>query len=50
MASAFESFKVVHQYQLSSIPEELWQPLFMKLGEDYLDAGKSLKITVDIER
>ncbi|CEP11090.1 hypothetical protein [Parasitella parasitica] len=40
MASAFESFKVVHQYQLSSIPEELWQPLFMKLGEDYLDAGK----------
>ncbi|GAN06073.1 hypothetical protein MAM1_0110d05550 [Mucor ambiguus] len=39
MASAFESFKVVHQYQLSSIPEELWQPLFMKLGEDYLDAG-----------
>jgi len=40
MASAFESFKVVHQYQLGSIPEELWQPLFMKLGEDYLDAGK----------
>ncbi|CAO0803653.1 unnamed protein product [Mucor circinelloides] len=39
MASAFESFKVVHQYQLGSIPEELWQPLFMKLGEDYLDAG-----------
>ncbi|KAI8641321.1 tubulin-tyrosine ligase family-domain-containing protein [Parasitella parasitica] len=39
MASAFESFKAVHQYQLSSIPEELWQPLFVKLGEDYLDAG-----------
>lgn len=39
MASAFDSFKVVHQYQLAAIPEELWQPLFMKLADDYLDAG-----------
>ncbi|KAG2236013.1 hypothetical protein INT48_008105 [Thamnidium elegans] len=39
MSTAFDAFVTVHQYQLASIPEELWQPLFMKLGEDYLDAG-----------
>ncbi|ORX57496.1 hypothetical protein DM01DRAFT_1334112 [Hesseltinella vesiculosa] len=44
MASAFESFVAVHQYQLASIPEELWQPLFMKLGEDYLDAGSVMEL------
>ncbi|KAI9309619.1 tubulin-tyrosine ligase family-domain-containing protein, partial [Cunninghamella echinulata] len=42
--SAFESFVTVHQYQLASIPQELWQPLFMKLGEDYLDAGTSMEL------
>jgi hypothetical protein len=25
MSSAFESFVAVHQYQLKSIPEDLWQ-------------------------
>ncbi|KAI8332804.1 tubulin-tyrosine ligase family-domain-containing protein [Chlamydoabsidia padenii] len=44
MASAFESFVAVHQYQLKSIPEDLWQPLFMKLGEDYLDAGSTMEL------
>ncbi|KAI9473892.1 MAG: tubulin-tyrosine ligase family-domain-containing protein [Benjaminiella poitrasii] len=44
MSSAFESFVTVHQYQLSSIPEELWQPLFIKLGEDYLDAGTFVEL------
>ncbi|KAI8083348.1 tubulin-tyrosine ligase family-domain-containing protein [Gilbertella persicaria] len=44
MSSAFESFVTVHQYQLSTIPEELWQPLFMKLGEDYLDAGNFVEL------
>ncbi|KAI9319950.1 tubulin-tyrosine ligase family-domain-containing protein [Dichotomocladium elegans] len=38
--SAFEAFVTVHQYQLAAIPQDLWLPLFMKLGEDYLDAGK----------
>ncbi|KAI7904716.1 tubulin-tyrosine ligase family-domain-containing protein [Cokeromyces recurvatus] len=44
MSSAFESFVAVHKYQLSSIPEELWQSLFMKLGEDYLDAGNFVEL------
>ncbi|KAI8074720.1 tubulin-tyrosine ligase family-domain-containing protein [Gongronella butleri] len=44
MSSAFESFVAVHQYQLASIPEDLWQPLFMKLGEDYLDAGSVMEL------
>ncbi|KAI8882515.1 TTL-domain-containing protein, partial [Backusella circina FSU 941] len=44
MSSAFDSFAVVHQYQLDSIPKELWQSLFMKLGEDYLDAGAYVEI------
>ncbi|KAI8080071.1 uncharacterized protein BX664DRAFT_208269 [Halteromyces radiatus] len=44
MSSAFESFVAVHQYQLGAIPEELWQPLFMKLGEDYLDAGSVMEL------
>ncbi|KAG0178695.1 hypothetical protein DFQ28_003943 [Apophysomyces sp. BC1034] len=44
MSSAFEGFVAVHQYQLTAIPEELWQPLFMKLGEDYLDAGNVVEL------
>ncbi|KAF7729632.1 hypothetical protein EC973_004005 [Apophysomyces ossiformis] len=44
MSSAFEGFIAVHQYQLTAIPEELWQPLFMKLGEDYLDAGTAVEL------
>ncbi|KAI8381422.1 tubulin-tyrosine ligase family-domain-containing protein [Radiomyces spectabilis] len=44
MSSAFEGFVAVHKYQLSAIPEELWQPLFMKLGEDYLDAGSVVEL------
>ncbi|KAI8973286.1 tubulin-tyrosine ligase family-domain-containing protein [Mycotypha africana] len=44
MSSAFESFVVVHQYQLSTIPKELWETLFMKLGEDYLDAGNFVEL------
>ncbi|KAL0091012.1 tubulin-tyrosine ligase family-domain-containing protein [Phycomyces blakesleeanus] len=42
--SAYEGFVAVHKYQLASIPEELWQPLFMKLGEDYLDAGNFVEL------
>lgn len=44
MSTAFDAFVTVHQYQLASIPEELWQPLFMKLGEDYLDAGNFVEL------
>ncbi|KAI9274445.1 tubulin-tyrosine ligase family-domain-containing protein [Phascolomyces articulosus] len=42
--SAFEAFVTVHQYQLAAIPEDLWLPLFMKLGEDYLDAGNYVEL------
>ncbi|GAB5593508.1 hypothetical protein Unana1_08408 [Umbelopsis nana] len=42
--SAFDAFVTVHQYQLSAIPEDLWQPLFMKLGDDYLDAGNAFEL------
>ncbi|KAI8375476.1 tubulin-tyrosine ligase family-domain-containing protein [Blakeslea trispora] len=44
MTSLFESFVTVHQYQLSTIPKELWEPLFIKLGEDYLDAGNFVEL------
>ncbi|ORE17065.1 hypothetical protein BCV71DRAFT_244248 [Rhizopus microsporus] len=44
MSTAFESFATVHQYQLAPIPKELWEPLFMKLGEDYLDAGEFFEL------
>ncbi|KAI8145820.1 tubulin-tyrosine ligase family-domain-containing protein [Fennellomyces sp. T-0311] len=44
MSSAFEAFVTVHQYQLAAIPEDLWLPLFMKLGEDYLDAGNYVEL------
>ncbi|KAI9361841.1 tubulin-tyrosine ligase family-domain-containing protein [Pilaira anomala] len=44
MSTAFDAFVTVHQYQLASIPEELWQPLFMKLGEDFLDAGNYVEL------
>ncbi|RCI04396.1 Tubulin--tyrosine ligase-like protein 12 [Rhizopus stolonifer] len=44
MSTAFDSFVTVHQYQLASIPKELWQTLFMKLGEDYLDAGEYFEL------
>ncbi|OBZ81023.1 hypothetical protein A0J61_10927, partial [Choanephora cucurbitarum] len=44
MTSLFESFVTVHQYQLASIPKELWEPLFIKLGEDYLDAGNFVEL------
>ncbi|KAG0763242.1 hypothetical protein G6F57_010931 [Rhizopus arrhizus] len=44
MSTAFESFVTVHQYQLAPIPKELWQILFMKLGEDYLDAGEYFEL------
>jgi hypothetical protein len=71
--SAFDAFVTVHQYQLSAIPEELWQvtslhywrvrigayrltpnllhvqTLFMKLGEDYLDAGKGLTWPISLK-
>ncbi|KAH8549063.1 tubulin-tyrosine ligase family-domain-containing protein [Umbelopsis sp. PMI_123] len=42
--SAFDAFVTVHQYQLSAIPKELWETLFMKLGEDYLDAGSTFEL------
>ncbi|ORY99370.1 tubulin-tyrosine ligase family-domain-containing protein [Syncephalastrum racemosum] len=42
--SAFEAFITVHQYQLAAIPEDLWLPLFQKLGEDYLDAGTAVEL------
>ncbi|CAM0136865.1 hypothetical protein VKS41_007450 [Umbelopsis sp. WA50703] len=42
--SAFDAFVTVHQYQLASIPKELWEPLFMKLGDDYLDAGNAFEL------
>ncbi|KAJ8656628.1 hypothetical protein O0I10_007705 [Lichtheimia ornata] len=44
MSSAFDAFVTVHQYQLTSIPKDLWLPLFMKLGEDYLDAGNFVEL------
>ncbi|KAI9497822.1 tubulin-tyrosine ligase family-domain-containing protein [Zychaea mexicana] len=44
MSSAFDAFVTVHQYQLAAIPKDLWLPLFMKLGEDYLDAGNHVEL------
>ncbi|KAI9251244.1 tubulin-tyrosine ligase family-domain-containing protein [Sporodiniella umbellata] len=44
MSTAFDSFATVHQYQLAAIPKELWETLFMKLGEDYLDAGEFFEL------
>ncbi|KAG0354682.1 Tubulin--tyrosine ligase-like protein 12, partial [Gamsiella multidivaricata] len=31
-------------YQLASIPENLWEPLFQKLGQDLFDAGEYLEL------
>ncbi|KAI7864374.1 tubulin-tyrosine ligase family-domain-containing protein [Spinellus fusiger] len=42
--SNFKTFVTVHQYQLASIPEELWEPLYTKLENDYLDAGNFVEL------
>ncbi|KAF8930335.1 tubulin-tyrosine ligase family-domain-containing protein [Dissophora ornata] len=40
----FKQFLQIHQYQLASIPESLWEPLFQKLGQDLFDAGEYLEL------
>ncbi|KAF9106301.1 Tubulin--tyrosine ligase-like protein 12 [Mortierella sp. AM989] len=40
----FKQFLQIHQYQLASIPENLWEPLFQKLGQDLFDAGEYLEL------
>ncbi|KAI7818719.1 tubulin-tyrosine ligase family-domain-containing protein [Gamsiella multidivaricata] len=40
----YKQFLQIHQYQLASIPENLWEPLFQKLGQDLFDAGEYLEL------
>ncbi|KAF9896532.1 hypothetical protein BX616_007268, partial [Lobosporangium transversale] len=40
----YKQFLQIHQYQLASIPEDLWEPLFQKLGQDLFDAGEYLEL------
>ncbi|KAG0245627.1 tubulin-tyrosine ligase family-domain-containing protein [Mortierella sp. GBAus27b] len=40
----FKQFLQIHQYQLASVPENLWEPLFQKLGQDLFDAGEYLEL------
>ncbi|KAF9923079.1 Tubulin--tyrosine ligase-like protein 12 [Linnemannia zychae] len=40
----YKQFLQIHQYQLASIPESLWEPLFQKLGQDLFDAGEYLEL------
>ncbi|RUP42994.1 tubulin-tyrosine ligase family-domain-containing protein [Jimgerdemannia flammicorona] len=44
MSPTFDIFVEVHKYQLVSIPETLWEPLFMKLSNDLLDAGNVFEL------
>ncbi|KAG0373904.1 Tubulin--tyrosine ligase-like protein 12 [Mortierella sp. AD032] len=40
----YKQFLQIHQYQLAGIPENLWEPLFQKLGQDLFDAGEYLEL------
>ncbi|KAF9438877.1 Tubulin--tyrosine ligase-like protein 12 [Entomortierella beljakovae] len=40
----YKQFLQIHQYQLAAIPENLWEPLFKKLGADLFDAGEFLEL------
>ncbi|KAF9357629.1 Tubulin--tyrosine ligase-like protein 12 [Mortierella sp. NVP85] len=40
----YKQFLHIHQYQLASIPENLWEPLFRKLVQDLFDAGEYLEL------
>ncbi|KAF9205954.1 hypothetical protein BGZ49_003251 [Haplosporangium sp. Z 27] len=40
----YKQFLQIHQYQLAGIPDNLWEPLFQKLGQDLFDAGEYLEL------
>ncbi|KAG0004419.1 hypothetical protein BGZ65_000413, partial [Modicella reniformis] len=40
----YKQFLQIHQHQLAGIPENLWEPLFQKLGQDLFDAGEYLEL------